>query len=137
MVIGSVQQGYVPGQKIELQLDISNNSRVNIKGIDTKLIKEVRFSSESENFIRRDLTTIATQRHTGFNAAREKTKTYRITVAVPPTPPTEEEAGDVIKVLYKIEVNELKFLLIRLNFEKRINFDRCRLRQFLVGVAEI
>lgn len=97
------QQGYTPGQTIDLELDVNNKTVEDVNEIKVKLVKVSRFPSGSGIFERQRPKTVNLQIVDRWSSSEEMRK-YRIQLVVPPLPPSDEENSRVVKISYKLQV---------------------------------
>lgn len=110
MVARIPQRGYTPGQNIDLQLNIENNSSEEVQTVLVQIIKEVTFyanrtATASPPQSTSDTVVLSDQLIDGFNSNHEQMKTYHIRIVVPSTPPSDEKTSNIIHIAYKLQVN--------------------------------
>lgn len=113
------QQGLVPGQNIDVQLDVLNRSIENIRSIKVQLIREVALTSFKENgYVRGQTgtTKLTKQMLDLCESDHKEIKTYNVSITVPSTPPSDEHTNKYIKISYKILVKIKNFLLFKYHF---------------------
>lgn len=111
------QQGYTPGQNINLQLNIQNKSTEKVFNILVHIIKDVKFMfNETPTNDRYPIPTeyidsveLTDRILDGFETNDTKTKTYKVHVVVPATAPTDETTSQIIKISYKLRLNCNKY----------------------------
>lgn len=111
------QQGYTPGQNIDLQLNIHNKSTEEVSNILVQIIKDVKFMfNETPTNDRYPVPTeyidsveLSDQILDGFETKDTKMKTYMVHMVVPSTAPTDETSSRIIKICYKLRVNCNKY----------------------------
>lgn len=108
MVARIPQQGYTPGQYINIQLFVDNKSSEEVRAIKARIYRKVTlFSNPRENGTRIERTDSTKLNHKiveGFDSRKEEIKTYNFKIAVPPTPPTDEITSNIFKVFYILRV---------------------------------
>lgn len=111
------QQGYSPGQNINLQLNIQNESTEEVSNMLVHIIKDVKFmfieTSSNDRYPipteYMDSVELTDQILDGFETNDTKMKTYKVHVVVPATAPTDETTSRIIKISYKLRVNCNKY----------------------------
>lgn len=116
MVARIPQQGYVPGQVIDLQIDVQNKSSEDVRAMKVKFIKKIAntaINSETEfEYTREKLKNLYKQRFEGCYSSKKDKKIYQIALVVPSTPPSDENSK-IVKISYQIVVtwNEIHSFL--------------------------
>lgn len=123
-------QVYVPGESIELLLDVLNESGEDIKTINVKFVREVSLCT-STNDCHGERTTafyydsvqLYQGQFEGCESKKKYIKTYRISIAVPSTPPSDQNSK-IINVSYEILVKIMVLFEFYISFYKKNSFCR-------------
>ncbi|CAO1405614.1 unnamed protein product [Diamesa tonsa] len=95
--------GYVPGQSVNVVVELNNQSNVDVEGIKLALEKTITYTSQSPRpKIKIEHGTI--KEVFGVGVLNECTGQVAISLVVPPIPPTNISSCKVLKVAYELKV---------------------------------
>lgn len=103
------QQGYAPGQYIDLQFNIHNKSSEDIQVILVQIVKKVKYTfNKSGNKTLSDRMVLTELAIEGFKRKHAITKTHKLKINIPSTPPTTDDTTkSILRVQYRIRVSEI------------------------------
>ena len=95
--------GYVPGQSVQVVVELNNQSNVDVEGIKLALEKTITYTSQSpRSKIKIEHGTV--KEVFGVGVLNECTGQVAISLVVPPIPPTNTSSCKVLKVAYELKV---------------------------------
>ncbi|ALC47979.1 CG18747 [Drosophila busckii] len=102
MEVNLPQAGYVPGQRIPINVVVINNSNMAVSKLDLYLVMLVRYLSVSPEHSRVDRIVISKAK--GDSILRRSTRSLTVELTVPSTPPTCLSLCKLIQIAYQLEV---------------------------------
>lgn len=95
--------GYVPGQSVQVSVELNNQSNVDVEGVKLALEKTITYTSQSpRSKIKIEHGTV--KEVFGVGVLNESTGQVAINLVVPPIPPTNISSCKVLKVAYELKV---------------------------------
>ena len=95
--------GYVPGQSVQVVVELNNQSNVNVEGVKLALEKKITYISQSpRSKIKIEHGTV--KEVFGLGVLNASTGQVAISLVVPPIPPTNINSCKVLKVAYELKV---------------------------------
>ncbi|KAG4069598.1 hypothetical protein HA402_009538 [Bradysia odoriphaga] len=104
IVKGSIPVGgFVPGQIVDVFLQINNGSDQTFANFIVKIIKQIRYHTHANSSTKKhDEVVVKSASCNG--CPKYQSKTYRLPITVPALPPTDESTSNIVKVSYRLQV---------------------------------
>ncbi|XP_055312571.1 arrestin domain-containing protein 17-like [Sitodiplosis mosellana] len=99
--------GYTPGQVINLEIDVKNKSDQDVSEFTVELIKQIVYY-ENKNSYETKYEEISIIKRDILGSDVNQEKMFRVNLEIPPIPPTDEDASNIVKVGYTIRITGKK-----------------------------